>query len=183
MDDSLIGIKNILILMFNIIAMIFVLIFIYGFTYQENYFEIKLNNNDLRCHYDEEYYNSLLINTGLSGAVSNSNIKENIIDENNNYILTVKEFEVFDKSKIRKENSFWHKDSSYNYQEVNDSIIKLKIETKDGILYDGDYKENISEYITKKGRYYFHISVLSNRTPKYLAFVKTNISFNVIVGD
>ena len=183
MEDSLIVIKNILIVMLNILAMIFVLVFIYGFTYQENYFEIKLNNNDLRCHYNEEYHNTSIINTELSGAVSNSNIQENIIAENNNYSLTVKEFEVFDKSKIRKENSYWHKDSSYNYQEVNDSIIKLKIETKDGILYDGDYKEDISEYITKKGRYYFHISVLSNRTPKYLAFVKTNISFNVIMGD
>ncbi len=183
MEDSLIVIKNILIVMLNILAMIFVLVFIYGFTYQENYFEIKLNNNDLRCHYNEEYHNTSIINTELSGAVSNSNIQENIIAENNNYSLTVKEFEVFDKSKIRKENSYWHKDSAYNYQEVNDSIIKLKIETKDGILYDGDYKEDISEYITKKGRYYFHISVLSNRTPKYLAFVKTNISFNVIMGD
>ena len=56
MEDSLIVIKNILIVMLNILAMIFVLVFIYGFTYQENYFEIKLNNNDLRCHYNEEYH-------------------------------------------------------------------------------------------------------------------------------
>lgn len=183
MDDSLIGIKNILIVTLNIIAMIIVVVFIYGFTYQENYFEIKLNNNDLRCHYNEEYHNSLIINTGLSGAVSNSNIQENIISLNNSYILRVKEFEVFDNSKIKKDNSYWRKNSSYNYQEVNDSKIKLKIETKEKILYDGDYKEDISEYIHNKGRYYFHISVVSNRTPKYLAFVKTNISFNVIVGD
>ncbi len=183
MDDSLDGIKQMLIVFINIVAMFAILIMLYGYAYPENSFEIQLNNNDLKCYYNETYQNTFIISHGYYGLHCNTNIKKNVIPKSEAYSLTIKEFEVYDKSNNRIENSYWKQDSNYDYKEINDSKITLKIENKNGILYEGNYINDISDYLQDNGRYYFHVTVVSNRNPKYLAFVKTMISFNVIVGD
>ena len=167
--------------MFLMILILFTFIFMQQAPYQQNIFEITINNNNLRNYYEEKYHNLLTTKKTSGYHSSNTDTIFNKIDKSDKYILYIEENEVYDKNNLVKESSSWNKNDKYRYIEVDDSIIKLKIETKNGIIYDGDYKKDITEFIKDNGRYYFHIYVKSKR--KLFSYVETNISFNILVGD
>lgn len=172
--------KNLFIVIVIELIIIFSFFITYSSNYDKNVFEIKLNDNLMKCYYSEKYNNWFLINANSNGY----NSVENQINEiylEDKIILEVNEYEVYYKSGNRKGNtSAWYKSDDYVYKLVNDSNVQIQIKRMNKILYDGDFISNLSQYINEAGRYYIHI--YSTRKDGLFNYVKTHISFNVIVG-
>ncbi|MBR1417139.1 MAG: hypothetical protein IJ572_04905 [Bacilli bacterium] len=166
------------ILIFIVFILVFILI---SAEYQSNAFAIKINDNNLSVYYEEKYKNTLLFLSGKSNYVTENNAVSRI-SLSNKYLLTIDEYELYSPNGRVINADNWNI-STDNKKKILDSDIKIKIETVDGIIYDGNYEPDITNYITKPGRYYFHIYVNSSRNPKFLSSVKTHISFNIMIGD
>ena len=123
--------------------------------YNQNLFEIKLNDMLIVGNYKENISSNLFVHFN---------------DEGDN------------KAGRRvSADDYWVKLDDYIYEKVDYSKIELEIKRTDKILYSGDYIADISNYLNENGRYYIHIYV--NRKDGWFSGVKTHFSFNVIVGD
>lgn len=184
MSSGLNEIGKIFKVLFIIMFIEFILLFSFFITYTSNYdknvFEIKLNGTLMKCYYSEKYSNGFLLNAKSSGynSVKNQINKINLDDK---IFLEVNEYEVYYKNGHRKRNtSAWYKSDDYEYKLIQDSNVQIQIKRMDKILYDGKFISDLSRYINENGRYYIHI--YSTRKDGLFNYVKTHISFNVIVG-
>lgn len=173
---------------FKILLIILIIEFIIFFSflttkyssYNKNLFEVSLNNQMMKCYYSEKYSDNFLLRASSEGYNSIDN-EINEIDLDNDIYLDVDEYEIYYKNKTRKkDNNNWHRNKDLTYIEVNNKITRIQIKRMNKIIYDGNYIENLSQYINEKGRYYIHIYSL--RKDSFLSSIKTHISFNVIVG-
>ncbi len=169
-----------------IILVILALILSVGFftsfysSYDKNLFEVKLNEELMKCYYTEKYSSGFIIKAKTEGfnAVENNINSLNLEDK---FILKVNEYETYYSNGYRKEApNDWLMEDSISYKKVEDTAVKLKIKRKGKVLYDGVYISDITNYLKENGRYYIHI--YSTRKNNLLSSVKTHISFNVIVG-
>ena len=149
--------------------------------YNQNLFEIKLNDMLVVGNYKENISSNLFVHFNDEGDnYTDKSINKVILSDQ--MILQIDEYEVYNKAGRRvSADDYWVKLDDYIYEKVDYSKIELEIKRTDKILYSGDYIADISNYLNENGRYYIHIYV--NRKDGWFSGVKTHFSFNVIVGD
>lgn len=86
---------------------------------------------------------------------SDYNDKFNKISESDKYLLEVKEYEVYDRFGHR--DSYSLVDKNQDLREVFDDNKKMMVQKDGKIIYDGEFKNNITDIIKENGRYYFHV--------------------------
>lgn len=184
MNDAL---KNIFI-PFKIIFIIMIIEIILCFSfftslfsaYDKNLFEISLNGKLMKCYYSEEYKNSFFIQASTESYNSVDNMI-NKIELSDNIKLEVNEYEVYYKSGNRKsDTNGWLRQDNLDYKKINSQDKSIQIKRMNKVIYDGKYISDLSPYVNEEGRYYIHI--YSTRKDGLFTYVKTHISFNVIVG-
>lgn len=184
LNEMLKPVRNII-----IILVVVFLFFMFNFNnkYYSNVFKVTLNDNDLYLHYYEQYNRGIIpFLLGTSNGINDtSNEIEKVVNEipyNKKMILSIKEYSVYwKKDNVRVfNNKRWVFQKNYNYKEEVINDIKMTIKRKNEVLYNGNYIEDISEYLHEPGRYYFNINVI--RKDNFYTAVKTYINFNVIVG-
>lgn|GEM_PF-3163341 len=167
-----------------IFAIIFILMFsflsnMYSY-YDKNSFKIELNKIPMKCYYDEKYNNTFLLKAGTN-SYNNLDNEINRVDLKQSMILNINEYEVYYKNGMRdSDTTGWYFGEEYNYKEIFNSKIKIKIKRKNKVIYEGEYIKDLNKYIYEKGRYFIHIYVTRKAGP--LSSVRTHITFNVIVG-
>ena len=182
MNDGLImgmkSFKKFCLIIFIIIILIMFFSTYVTNRYNQNKFEVYLNNKEMRYYYHEDYSNFFLVLASIGGHVLVFT-QPNSIDLTNKIELTLNEYEVYNKQGLRRSYDYGNIDPNWEYKKVNNNL-KLEIKRMDKTIYKGDYINDLSKYINEKGRYYIHI--YSTRKDSLFVSVKTHISFNVIVG-
>ncbi len=185
MDGINLGLKQVFKYFFivSILVATFLVIYFSDNEYVDK-FDITVNDNIITAMYDTEYVQYFLKKNGgrkHNRSISNNEDLFNRIEESDNYYLNFKEYEVYDK--------FGHR-TDYNYdaskqelKEVFDNKKSMMVQ-KDGIIiYEGIFKNNITDIIKEPGRYFFHIYTKQKRSTSPFAYSKTSLHFNFLVGD
>ena len=149
--------------------------------YNQNLFEIKLNDMLMVGNYKETISSNLFVHFNDEGDnYTDKSINKVLLRDK--MILQINEYEVYNKAGRRvSADDYWAKLEDFTYKKVDYSKIKLEIKRMDKVLYSGEYIADISNYLNENGRYYIHIYM--NRKDGWFSGVKTHFSFNVIVGD
>ena len=183
MIEYLPGLKKVFILTLSIgLTITILLIFHYNNDFFENKFVISLNGVEINARTYSEFRELFLVkNVSESRTKSYSFSKELFvkIPTSDKYVFNFNEYEIYNKFNQRE--SYSPISGYKRLKEVNDSKNMLKIERMGKVLYDGDFKLDISDIITGEGRYYFHIYNQSKRTSSPIARVNTMLTFNVLV--
>lgn len=173
--------KRILIIVLIILFILLSYMILRHGIYNQNLFEIKLNNELIVGNYKENISSNLLIHFNDEGD-NYTNKSINKIDLSDKMILQINEYEVYNEVGRRiPADDYWARLDDFTYEKVDYSEIDLEIKRLDKVLYSGDYITDISNYLNENGRYYIHIYI--NRKDGWFSGVKTHFSFNVIVGD
>lgn len=173
--------KRILIICLIVLFILLSYVILRNGFYDQNLFEIKLNDVLMVGNYTEKISNNILIKFDREGN-NYTNKSVNRVSLQDNMLLQINEYEVYNEHDRRVPgDDYWVKLDDFIYKEVNYSKIRLEIKKSNQILYNGNYIENITPYINETGRYYIHIYI--NRKDGWFSGVKTHFSFNVIVGD
>ncbi len=179
--DIFYPLKWILIIFLVILFILLSYVILRNGIYDQNLFEIELNNEIMAGNYTENISSNLLVHFSDEGD-NYSNKSLNKVALNDKMILKINEYEVYNNAGRRvSADDYWVKLEGFTYKRVDYSKIKLEIKRMNKILYSGDYITDISNYLNEKGRYYIHIYI--NRKDSWFSGVKTHFSFNVIVGD
>lgn len=174
--------KGFTVILIVCLSVAILLLYAYNNSYFKNKFVISINDYEVNARYKSEFSEFLFIKNNSEGYIKSYSKTSDLLNEipkSNKYILNIKEYEAYDKYKHRE--SYQESMSSHDYKNVNNSKNRLKIERMNEVLYDGDFINDVSEYITEEGRYYFHIYNKSKRTSFIFARVNTMFTFNVLV--
>lgn len=148
---------------------------------QYNIFEVSLNDNEINIEYSEEYHNIIIPiffepkEQEYFYSDTENYLSENTIPKTDKYILYLKEFQCINNE--RGKNIRVSCGSNALKEAPHEVILtknKMKIYLNDKLIYDGEYKKDITEYLSKTGTYKFEIS---NKRDK----IKTNISFSMTI--
>ena len=179
------GLKEVFKYLLIIILIVFIILMLYfNNTEINNKFEVKLNDKSLTFRKDTEYVDYILKKNGDGHHYGDLSVNENLFNSLNktgNYKLEIREYEVYNKFEQRV--NYQTLEKNYTYVEVIDNNKKMMIQKSGKIIYDGDYKNDLTDIINENGRYYFHIYTKSKRNTSPFAYVKSNIHFNVLIGD
>lgn len=147
-------------------------------------FVITINNQELTARYDSEYVKYFLKRHGGSNynkSIHNNTDYFNKIQQSNTYVLIVKEYEAYDR--------FGHRDSytgvsaNQELREVFDNNKKMMVQKDGKIIYDGEFKDDITDIIKENGRYYFHVYTKQKRFSSPFGYSKASLHFCFLVGD
>lgn len=184
MDGLIEGLKkNFMYIFITIIIIVsFMMIYFVNSDYNDK-FVIIINDVELTARYDSEYVKYLLKRHGGSNynrIISNNSDYFNKIKKSSTYILEVKEYEAY--------NRFGHRESyeltfNQDLKEVFDNNKTMMVQKDGRIIYDGDFKNNITDIISENGRYYFHVYSKQKRPTSPLGYSKASLHFCFLVGD
>lgn len=147
-------------------------------------FVITINNQELTARYVSEYVKYFLKRNGGSNynkSIHNNTDYFNKIQQSNTYVLIVKEYEAYDR--------FGHRDSytgvgaNQELREVFDNNKKMMVQKDGKIIYDGEFKDDITDIIKENGRYYFHVYTKQKRFSSPFGYSKASLHFCFLVGD
>lgn len=159
------------IFIFTFINILLILFLNHSEAYDSNEFILTLNNQRLNYIYREKYDNILIHNYS-----ENTETGTNSFLKNNEMLLDIHEYEVYNKNNYRVSGSFSnYKSAYYDYKEVN-NIYRIKIKKNNKILYDGEYKKDLSDNLNTQGRYFLHLYF--ERKINLFSSVKTELSIN-----
>lgn len=185
-DDYLPGlfssIKNVLIISF-IVAIIMLAYFSIDFVH--NKFVITINNQEIVARMDVEYKKFIFKDyqeEGLNKSISNESEIINYIKRDNNIILKINEYEVYNKYNVREDYSYLEL-NTYKYKPVNTKNKTMLIQKDNKTIYEGGFKEDITDLIKENGRYYIHVYNKSKGDTFLFSYVKTNLHFIINIGD
>lgn len=155
-------------------------------NYVQNEFEVTINDQDMIVRLEDWYKKAFIVYEGRYNY--NQTIVESDIFNKINYektfILNINEYEIYLKNGKRQPIDSYNKDClEYNCTLIVDNDKMMKVQRLGKTIYEGKFKNDISDIVTEDGRYYFHIYTKSKRKDTLFAYVKTNIHFNVLVGD
>ncbi len=173
--------KRILIISLIVLFILLSYIILRNGIYDQNLFEIKLNDELIVGNYKENIKRNFLINFDREGYNYN-NKTINRVSLEDEMMLTINEYEVYNEAGRRvSADDYWVKLEDFTYKKVDNSKVELEIKRMNKVLYSGEYITDISNYLNENGRYYIHIYV--SRKDGWFSGVRTHFSFNVIVGD
>lgn len=179
------GIKEVFKYTFIAIAIIvsFMLVYFNNTDFNDK-FDITINGNEMTARYDSEYVKYIFKRHGGSNynrTISKDEDLFNKIEQSNTYILNVKEYEAYDKFDHRV--SYKEVGSNQILKEVFDDNKTMMIQKDGKIIYDGVFKNDITDIIKENGRYYFHVYTKQKRTSSPFAYSKASLHFCFLVGD
>ncbi len=188
MNDELSAIfmpfKKIVFFCFAEVLVLFCIMTMYQGSYNKTIKLVKLNGANVYLYATERYRNYILpiwttseVNTYGTGE---HDYDRNEINSLSNIKLTVDEYEEYYNG-IRINHNLPNdiSDKNIDYKKVERSQMRLKISRKNKTIYDGQFIEDITDYIASKGRYFIHIYL--TRKDNFYSIVQTDISFNVVV--
>lgn len=150
---------------------------------QYHYYDITLNEEKVYIYYEQEYYNVVIpiVYTQKENKYfytsQNPSDLTNELDKEDKYILDLKEYECYNNDKGNNVKvSCGHEALSETKEEIKLVKNKMKIIYKDKVIYDGDYKKDITKYIKEPGKYKFEITNKRNK-------MSTNIKFNINIKE
>lgn len=166
-----------------IIIISFMMIYFVNTDYNDK-FDITLNGNEMTARYDSEYVKFFLKRHGgltYNKVIQNNTDYFNKIVRSDNYFLEIKEYEVYDKFGHRE--SYVGIEKNEELREVLDYNKTMMIQKDGKIIYNGEFKNDITDIITENGRYYFHVYTKQKRTSSPFGYSKTSLHFCFLVGD
>ena len=147
-------------------------------------FDITINGQELTARYDSEYVKYFLKRHGGSNynkSIHNNTDYFNKIQQSNTYVLSVKEYEAYDRFGHR--NSYTGVGANQELREVFDNNKKMMVQKDGKIIYDGEFKDDITDIIKENGRYYFHVYTKQKRSSSPFGYSKASLHFCFLVGD
>ncbi len=148
-------------------------------------FDITINNQELIARYDSEYVKYFLkryggSNYNISISSDDNSGYFNKLAKSDNYYLDIKEYEAYNK--------FGHRESyepffNQELREVFDDNKTMMVQKDEKIIYEGNFKNDITDIITEDGRYYFHVYTKQKRPSSPFGYSKTSLHFCFLVGD
>ena len=147
-------------------------------------FDITINGQELTVRYDSEYVKYFLKRHGGSNcnkSIHNNTDYFNKIQQSNTYVLSVKEYEAYDRFGHR--NSYTGVGANQELREVFDNNKKMMVQKDGKIIYDGEFKDDITDIIKENGRYYFHVYTKQKRFSSPFGYSKVSLHFCFLVGD
>lgn len=166
-----------------IIIVSFMMVYFVNTDYNDK-FVITINGNEMIARYDSEYVKYFFKRHGGSNynkTIHNNSEFFNKIKESNTYILDVREYEVYNK--------FGHRDSytgisdNKDLREVFDDNKTMMVQKDGKVIYDGEFKSDITDIIKENGRYYFHVYTKQKRSSSPFGYSKASLHFCFLVGD
>jgi hypothetical protein len=153
-------------------------------SYDKTMKVVKINNEGISLFSTESYRDFIFPIYAMSEVdtygIFGKGYGRNELSSSSKIILTVDEYEVYYRGiRINYNLPIGTIDKSLDFKKVDYSKMQLKIQRKNKVIYDGEFKKNITEYVSEKGRYFIHIYV--NRKNDFHSTIKTHISFNIIV--
>lgn len=145
-----------------------------------HYYEVTINEEKIKIYYEEEFYNVVIpIVYQQKEYKSFSSDRETTteIQEKDKYILQLKEYECYNNDKGNNVKvSCGHNALSETPKEIelikNDMTIKYKNE----VIYQGEYKRDVTKYLKEPGKYTFEIK---NKRDK----ITSNIKFDLNIKE
>lgn len=166
-----------------VIIVSFMMVYFVNTDYNDK-FDITINSQELVARYDSEYVKYFLKRHGGSNynrSVQNNTEFFNKIQQSSSYILSVKEYEAYDRFGHR--NSYTGVGGNQELREVFDDNKTMMVQKDGKIIYDGDFKEDITDIIKENGRYYFHVYTKQKRSSSPFGYSKASLHFCFLVGD
>ncbi len=166
-----------------LVVVIFMLIY-FNMSHFNNKFMININGVELNSRFDSEYLDFFMVKGGSSGYIKSvGNMTEvfNFVGESDEYNIGIYEYEAYDKFNHRED--YNAASNPNNLVGVFDSPKHMKISRMGEVLYDGEFKNDLTDIIKENGRYYFEITNKSKRETSPLAYVNTKFHFSVLIGD
>ncbi len=148
-----------------------------------HYYDMTLNNEQVFIYYEEEYYNVVIpvVYTQKENKYfytsQNPNDSKNEIEIQEKYILDLKEYECYNNDKGENVKvSCGHEALQETKKEI--TLIKntMTITYQDKVIYEGDYKKDVTEYLKEPGKYTFEIK---NKRDK----ISSNIKFIINIKE
>lgn len=148
-----------------------------------HYYDVTLNNEQIFIYYEEEYYNVVIpvVYTQRENKFfytsQNPNDSKNEIDIQEKYILDLKEYACYNNDKGENVKvSCGHEALSETKKEVKLTKNLMTIKYQDKIIYEGNYKKDVTKYLKEPGEYTFEIK---NKRDK----ISSNISFVINIKE
>lgn len=185
MDGISVGLKitfkYIILIIFILIT--FMMIYFVNTDYNDK-FDIFINGKDITSRYETEYVRYFLKRYG--GSNYNRNIYDsseffNKIEQSNTYMLSIKEYEIYDEFGYRESYSGFY--NNQELKEVYDNNKTMMVQKDGKIIYEGKFKNDITDIIKENGRYYFHVYTKQKRLFSPFAYSKTSLHFCFLVGE
>ena len=167
-----------------IIIASFMMVYFVNTDYNDK-FDITINGIEMTARYDSEYVKYILKRNG--GSTYNRSVNSddnsgffNKISKSDYYYLDIKEYEAYNK--------FGHRESyepffNQELREVIDDNKTMMVQKDGKVIYEGDFKNDITDIIKEDGRYYFHVYTKQKRPSSPFAYSKASLHFCFLVGD
>lgn len=167
-----------------VITIIYTTISLAG-THCNNKFTITINNNELTARYDTEYIKYIFKRYGGSRytkSISNDNNEDyfNKIARTKNYYLDIKEYEAYNRFDQRQS---YEPFFNQKLKEIFNNKKTMMVQKDGRIIYEGEFKNDITDIISENGRYYFHVYVKEKESSSLFAYSKFSLHFCFLVGD
>lgn len=150
-----------------------------------HYFQVELGDEKMNIYYEETYKRTIIpylyVQESKDVFYSNKNemTQANETVKNDRYVLKLKEYQCYNMDKGREVKT----SCGRGIEVLNETPKEVKlvksnmiIEYDDVVIYDGDFKEDITEYLNALGKYKFTI------TNKRDA-IRTKITFDIKVVE
>ena len=145
-----------------------------------HYYDVVINEEKIKISYDEEYYNVVIpfVYTQKESQSFTSEIDTTVeIEEKDEYILNLIEYECYNNDKGNNVIvSCGHNAVSETPKEIPLINNKMIITYQNKIIYQGEYKKDITKYIKEPGKYIFQIT---NKRDK----ISTTINFEINIKE
>ncbi len=158
----------------------------YTANYDKLATSIYLNGQEIQYYGEEGYKNYIFPIRVVNRTYNYDKHPSTKIDKSDKYIIDINECEVYYKSNnIRNNYSIGancgekHSESE-TFKIVDESDFTMKIYRKNELIYDGEFKNDVTKYIVDEGRYFFHI--YGKRKVSLISSTKNHITFNIIIG-
>lgn len=158
--------------------------FIFTNTYDRNYFKVLVNEQEISFYLNEKFDKTYVPKLVHSKNFTNDWLisgehKLNEIQLSDNIKMNVIEYICLNKKEGSRINcgSYYTNGSKPILKDTENKPYKLKIEKKNVVIYEGDYINDISNYITEEGRYYFTVNLLRNDSK--MTEIDSEIIFNI----
>lgn len=146
-----------------------------------NEFEIYINNEKLDIVYNSEYKNTVIPVIYIQNEFrSVGEEKDNYLARTNKYIINIKEYECINDDKDNHVRvSCGNYATSESKEEINSTNNKLSIFKENKELYNGDFINDITNYVIENGTYTIIITN-KNKDDKIINTIEFNLSINEI---
>ena len=144
-----------------------------------HYYEVFINEEKIKIYYEEEYYNVVIpivykqreYNSFSSGDTYS------VIANQDKYILKLTEYECYNNDKGNNVKvSCGHQALSETTKEIDLVKNNMIVTYQNKIIYKGEYRQDITDYLKEPGQYTFEIT---NKRDK----LSTIINFNINIKE